>query len=265
MDTNTHITNNKSTRIAILVIIVFMSFLAFRGLFGESYKRGAEAIPSTIVVSGSADVFASPDVAVITFDVSKESKVVADAQAQVNKIITDVKNSLQAKGIADKDIKTQYYNTNPVYDYTQSPVKCTEFACPPSQNQVLRGYQVMQNIEVKIRKIDASGDVLTLLGSKGVTNISGVSFSIDDPEAKKAEARKQAIDSAKQKAEVLANQLGVRIVRVVNFNEDGSPMYPMYRMGAMDMKSEVAAPVAVTLPMGENKITSNVTITYEIR
>jgi len=61
--------------------------------------------------------------------------------------------------------------------------------------------------------------------------------------------------------------LGVRLVRIVNFSENGN--YPiMYAKGMMATESVASAPTPTptpTLPTGENKITSNVTITYEIR
>jgi uncharacterized protein YggE len=75
-----------------------------------------------------------------------------------------------------------------------------------------------------------------------------------------------AIDEAKEKAKVLSKDLGVSLVRIVNFSENGNiPM--MYGKGMMATDSVASAPVAPSpeLPTGENKITSNVTITYEIR
>ena len=54
---------------------------------------------------------------------------------------------------------------------------------------------------------------------------------------------------------------------MVNFSEGGNGYYPMAyaAKGMMDsVVSNVATPTP-ELPTGENKITSNVTVTYEIR
>ena len=72
-------------------------------------------------------------------------------------------------------------------------------------------------------------------------------------------------DEAKVKAEVLAKELGVKLGKVVNFSENSGGNYPvMYEksMMASDMSTASAAP---TLPKGENKITSEVNITFEIK
>ena len=47
--------------------------------------------------------------------------------------------------------------------------------------------------------------------------MSGLSFSIDDEELLKEDARKLAIDDAKENAEILAGNLGVKLVRIINF------------------------------------------------
>ena len=73
------------------------------------------------------------------------------------------------------------------------------------------------------------------------------------------------LKDAKEKAKVLASELGVGLGKVVSFSENsgGYPMYVEKRMMDSALVSSVApAPV---LPKGENKITSNVSITYEIR
>ncbi len=265
-----HIAYNKPIQIALLILLIVGCVASLKGLAFGKMGKGSALDKPTIVVYGTGEVYASPDVAMVSFEVRKESKTVADAQDQVNKIMADVKAGLIAKGIEEKDIKTQYYSTYPVYDYVQTPaVSCSPSYCPPSgQNQVLRGYEVSQSIEVKIRNIDTSGDIISLLGTKSVTNISGLNFTIDNEDAVKATARQQAIDEAKAKAEALADQLGVKLVRIVNFNEDISPAYPMMyaRGGAMDaVKLESAVGNPAVLPTGENKIISNVSIVYEIR
>jgi uncharacterized protein YggE len=92
-----------------------------------------------------------------------------------------------------------------------------------------------------------------------------VQFTIDDADKLKAEAREKAINDAKVKARELRGQLGVRLGRIVSFSENtgGYPM-PMYEMkgAATGMGGGGGGP---ELPTGENEITVNVSITYEIK
>ena len=103
------------------------------------------------------------------------------------------------------------------------------------------------------------------LGTIGVTNLSGPNFAIDDEDALKAEARKLAIDEAKSKAKILAKDLDVSLVKIVDFSESGN--YPMMYSNKLSMMEDGAysAPASAQLPKGENTISSDVTITYEIR
>jgi uncharacterized protein len=143
---------------------------------------------------------------------------------------------------------------------------CNSVRCTPG-TQTLRGYEINQMVEVKVRKTEDAGKLLSGIGSQGVTNVSGLSFTVDNEEGIKAEAREAAINDAKAKADVLAKQLGVKIVRIVSFNESGD--YPIFYSKTMaangsarDMAEQAMAP---ELPAGEHKVISNVSIVYEIR
>jgi uncharacterized protein YggE len=80
--------------------------------------------------------------------------------------------------------------------------------------------------------------------------------------------REKAIANAKVDAKKLAKELGVRLDELSSFS-DNNGMYPMYGMGgdAMMSKSsiETQAPTAPELTPGQQKITSNVTLTYSIK
>jgi hypothetical protein len=132
--------------------------------------------------------------------------------------------------------------------------------------QVLVGYTVTQSDQVKVRNTDVVGDVLTKVGTTGISNVSGVDFTIDDQKKIESDARAKAITDAKNKAQTLAAQLGVKLVRIVSFNESGSNPYPYYS-NSMKVADGMggAATAPSRLSVGQNKVTSNVDITYEIR
>src|SRR6187551_809643 len=110
-----------------------------------------------------------------------------------------------------------------------------------------------QTIMVKVRDTNTTGAILDGLAKAGVTNVSGPNFTIDDEETIKAQARAKAIDDAKAKAEVLADQLGVRLGRIISFNESGN--YPSYYAKAemMNAAGDMAQAPTPSLPTGENK------------
>ena len=247
------------------LFLLAKTLVAFKeyGTIGRDYPA-----QNIINVTGKGEVVAVPDVASVTFNVQEEAKEVADAQKKVTEKMNAIIAALKKLDIVEKDIKTVNYNVYPKYDYTRETFVCPAGSyCPPIPGkQVLTGYEVMHGVEVKIRKISDAGAILTKLGTLKVSNLSGVSFSIDDEETLKAEARREAIDDAKEKARKLASDLGVRLVRVVSFSESGD--YPIYYAREMAMGKGgdmVAAAPVPEIPTGENKIISNVNISYEIR
>ena len=223
-------------------------------------------VPATnsITVSGEGEVFAVPDTATFSVTVQEEAKEVKDAQGVATKKINDIIAYLKGGGIEEKDIKTADYSVYPQYDYVQESV-CREGYCPPGR-QVLRGFQVSQTLIVKVRDTEKAGDLLSGVGERGASSVSGLSFTIDDEEDLQREARGKAIEDARTKAAELAKQLNVRLVRIVGFSENGSypPMPYAYGRGG-DMAVMESKAMAPEIPVGENKIVSNVSVTYEIK
>ena len=103
------------------------------------------------------------------------------------------------------------------------------------------------------------------VGKLNVSNVSGLQFVIDDPDALTAEARSKAIDDAKAKAVELSRQLGVSLGRVINFSESGNQPIYFAKSEIMSMGVDGANTPIPEVPAGQNKITSHVSITYEIK
>ena len=162
--------------------------------------------------------------------------------------------------ISAQDIKTVNASFNPKYEY--KTIGCSQYNCPG--NNVIVGYEAYESISLKIRNTDDTGKIMQDLGTLGVTELSGPNFTVDNEDGLKVTARKSAIDDAKNKAKVLAKDLGIRLGKMTSFNEGGNYPVPMYAKSAM-MDSAVGASAPASLPVGENTISSDVTITYEIR
>ncbi len=227
---------------------------------------GGENNRATISVDGMGEGYAVPDIAQVSFSVMNESKTQKEAADAVNTAMKKLQEFLNKAGVEEKDIKTSSYDLYQQSDWVTTPCPLSSMRPCDGGHQVFRGFQITQSVTVKIHKLDNAGTIVGGLTENGATNISGLTFSVDNDEGIKAEVRKDAIDKAKAKAKVLAKQLGVDLVRIVSFNEGGN--YPIYYgRGGMEMKTmsaDAGAP-APTLPVGENKYTSNVTIVYEVR
>ncbi len=250
----------KWGRIALIVLVVFLAVLTLGKL---KSLRDISPAYNSITVTGQGEAVSVPDVASFSFNVSADAASVSAAQEAVTKKIDAVLKALEGLDIEKKDIKTSDYSVWPKYRYNN--VQCFSAPCPP--NQVQDGYTASHSVTVKVRDTEKAGQALSAAGDNGATNLSGLSFTIDEPEKMREEARKVAIKDAREKAEALAKALGVRLVRVVGFydSSEGGPV-PMYReMSSMAGDMAVAQAKAPTLPTGENKSVITVSVVYEIR
>ncbi|HVU75687.1 MAG TPA: SIMPL domain-containing protein [Candidatus Paceibacterota bacterium] len=264
-------TDMRVKNLIIAALGVFIAFLAaatIAELKGLQFIGSGVTASNTISVSGEGDVFAVPDTATFTVSILETAKDVKTAQDSATTKANAVIAYLKGAGVDQKDIQTTDYSVNPQYEYSQAscPVSSsgTVVYCPPGK-QTLTGYQVSQTLTVKVRDTNKAGELLAGVGSNGASQVSGLSFTIDDQDALEAQARGKAIDDAKAKADALAKQLGVRIVRVVGFSENGNypvPYYAKTMAAGASLDSQAAVP---ELPVGQNKITSNVSVTYEIQ
>ena len=249
---------------ALTMLGVFLLVLTISSLKEYRFIGSGVNASNVISVDGDGEVFAVPDIATFSVTVQETAKDVKTAQDQATKKNNDIVSYLKSGGVDEKDIQTTDYSVNPQYDYRQGA--CPQYGyCPPGK-QTLTGYQVSQTQTVKVRDTTKAGDLLAGVGSRGASSVSGLSFTIEDETILQAQARDKAIAKAKTKAEALARSLGVEIVRVVGFSENGGgPIYYAKGMGASMAMDSTPAPRAPEVSVGQNKITSNVSITYEIR
>ena len=249
----------KGHRIVKIILLVIVLLFIGKMFFGGHGDWRDNKVVNTITVAGQGEVVVKPDIATVSFGVTAENLDVAKAQTDSATKMNNIIAMLKTKGVAEKDIKTTNYNIYPRYDYVNSTV-----SYPYGGKQVLAAYVVSQTVEVKIRDIAKAGEILAGVGEFGVTDVSGLTFTVDNDQVVKDQARDLAIADAKAQAKILAKGLGVRLVRITSFSENGNYPVPYMMDKAVGLGMGTAS-VAPQVPVGENKITSNVSITYEIR
>lgn len=248
-------------------LIIFMVFLALASYASLNFERmkHLDNMPATISVTGEGEVLAVPDIGQFTFSVSAKADTAEAAQEQSGTAINEIIAFLTESGVAETDIKTTNYNQYPQYRWEEQICLPGTF-CGPGE-RVADGFEVNQSVQVKVRETDNASSIITGVGERGATNISGLNFVIDDTDTLKDEARAAAIADAKAKASVLAKELNVRIVRLSGYYEEDSHYYEPepYQVRTMSFDAAESGFGGAELPMGEDKTTARVTIIYEVR
>ena len=141
--------------------------------------------------------------------------------------------SLKDKGVSDQDIKTSRFSIHPRFDRN-------------SQN--ITGFQVSNQLTVKIRDLDAVGEIIDEVALVGgdLTRFQGVNFSIEDTKPLEEQARAAAVADMVAKANQLATLSGVQLGKPYYISETGgfSPLRVAYAESAsFDLAGGAPTPI----------------------
>ena len=195
-------------------------------------------------------VEAEPDIVTVSAGVTTQARTAVEAMRTNATAMNAVIDRIKALGIAERDIQTTGISLGAMYDYNQQ-----------TQRQVFRGYQASNRVSVKLRDIDRTGEVLDSLVAAGATDLSGPDWSIDDDTAARAQARRQAMETARAQALEYARGAGYSDIRLLEVSETIAPQPPM---PLMRMARAEAAQAATPVQPGLVQAGVAVRVAYEM-
>lgn len=205
-------------------------------------------------VSAEGKAIVSPDIANLSFSVVSEGKDPVVLQEDNNKKMRAAQDHVKAQGVDEKDIKTAQYDLQPRYEYDEK-----------TRRSFISGYMLTQTVFVKVRDIGKVAAILAGLPGRGINQIGSISFDVDDPDKYLAEARNEAFQKARAKAEEMVRANGLRLGRIMNISESGGPRpYPVF-YGAGKGGAELAAPTPPPIQPGTQEVTVQVSVAYELK
>jgi uncharacterized protein YggE len=122
------------------------------------------------------------------------------------------------------------------------------------------GYEVTNQLRIKVRDLTALGRLLDALVGQGANVLGGIIFSVGNPAPVLDQARVQAMADARRKAEVYAKAAGVTLGPLLSIR-DG--IAPVPRLGVEMPRMMAASPVPVA--PGEQEFQASITVTYALR
>ena len=210
-----------------------------------------------IWVNGNGKVYATPDIALLSLGIEVQEETVALAQASASEAMEKVMEALKNEGVAEEDIQTQQFNIRKVSEW--------EVVYDEGEKEQIIGYRVTNIVTVKVREIENVGTIIDAVAVAGgdLTRIDSIGFTVDDPTPYYKEARAQAVEYAKAKAEQLADLSGVELGKPTYISESTYYATPNYYRG--DMAFDGGVPAAETaISPGELEISANVQIAFAI-
>jgi uncharacterized protein len=197
------------------------------------------------------NVEAEPDIVTVSAGVTTQARTAVEAMRSNAQAMTAVIDRIKALGVAERDIQTTGISLGAMYDYNQQ-----------TQRQVFRGYQAANRVSVKLRQIDRTGEVLDALVAAGSTDLGGPDWSIDDPTPARAQARRQAMETARAQALEYARAAGYSDIRLLEVSETiaQQPPMPFMRQAVAAVAEDASTP---TQP-GLVQAGVTVRVTYEM-
>ena len=238
--------------LAALVVVLVLGAATLGAVLARPATTQAAQTPGAgvvrqITVVGTGEVKAAPDQATVQIGVQTQGEAARDALTENNAKMAALIEQLKQLGVAEKDIQTSNFSISPTYN---------------NDGRVVTGYQVNNMASVTIRNVTAAGDLLDDIVSAGANTVWGISFGIGDPKALQSAARDAAIADARTRAEAMATAAQGTVGQVLSISENiGLVPQPFLNRGGAGAAAADSVPVGT----GEQAVTAQVQITYELR
>ena len=235
-------------RTKLSIVFVLLVTAALLSACGTASTTGLQ--PRLLSVNGRAEIKITPDLAYISIGVHTEDTTAKEAVAMNNSQAQAVIAALKEQGIAAEDIQTTNFS---IYPYEK---------WGPEGQSLGTYYSVDNTVYVTLRDVEALGSVLDEAIAAGATNVSGISFDVEDKDALIAEGRTLAVADARTQAESLAEAAGITLGEVYSLSYYNSWPTPYY----YDTKGYGGAAMEAAVPIspGQLTLTVDVSISFEI-
>lgn len=216
----------------------------------SGFGSGDGTAATGINVTGQGRVFGAPDTLTLNLGVAVTRPTVSAATAEAAAKAQAIIAALKANGVAEADIQTANYAIWPEYDYS-------------GETQRLVGYRVSNDLTVKVRDLDKSGDILDAATAAGGNDVivQNLSFSIEDNTTLLEMARTAAWNDAEAKAEQLARLAGVNLRSAISITESISyNQPPIYYDRAVAAEDGASTPIQA----GQQEVSVVISVTFSI-
>lgn len=229
-----------------IAVLIAGSVAATPGLPLAAAEVQIAATGPVVELTVSESVAVDPDLAELSAGVTTRAATAVEAMRLNSEQMARVVERIEQLGVAREDIQTSGVTLNAEYDYDQ-----------PSRAQVFRGYQVSNRVSVTLRDIARTGRVLDALVAAGATDLGGISWSVDDPEPAREQARQAAFAAARDRAITYARMAEHGGVRLLEVSESVAPNRPT------PMYAARAESVAADVPVRPGQVETGVTVTVK--
>jgi len=165
-----------------------------------------------ISVSGDADVKVAPDQVLLSLEVVTVEKTVSKSKTANDEKVAKTLATIKKAGVAEKDLQTDQLRIEPVNDSGYSYTKAKD----PD------GYQTTKSITILLRDVSKFEGLLAAVLEAGTNRVQGITFQTSELRKHRDAARALALKAAKEKAEAMAKEYGLKVGKARSISESSS-------------------------------------------
>lgn len=239
-----------------------MLFLALFVLASSVNAFPQNAIdPPLITVTGQGEVRVPPDEVVFTLGVESVDKDMLAAKKKTDDSVREVLAIARKNNVKAEDVQTSQISVQPKYNTDEM-----DFEQRRGVKREFVGYQVSKTVAVILRDISRFDVLLSDVLRAGVTRLSNVAFRDSQLRKHRDQARAMAMRAAKEKADLMAREIGQSIGPAYSITETSVTPYSASNItqnvasvaGGSDSESESA------IAPGSISITASVTVRFRL-
>lgn len=209
-------------------------------------------VPSQRVISVSAEavVHTAPDQVIVRIGVESSGLDLAKILADTDSRTTRIKAVATAFRILPEHIQTESITLQQRYVESKPA-----------------GYTAQRSVTLCTKDLARVNELLTKLVESGANRVDSITFETSALRKHRDAARVQAVRAAREKAELFARELGVKVGRPITISEGGAGLRPGSSRGYQNFSQDSDTPGASSdggFAAGQIAVTASVSVVFAL-
>jgi uncharacterized protein YggE len=208
-------------------LLIFL--LLFPAAFAQEHPT-VQAQPNTVYVGADGKFEASPDTALVQFNISAQEDNSRAAYDRAAKQAEQVRGILRNNGIDPKVAEISSFSLQPIYDYKPAKPK-------------LVAYRVNAGVSLKLKDFAKIAPIVQQLADTDITANQSISYTLENMDAAKTKAVEDAYRRARESAAAIARVSGRELGELSYASVDTLENVRVFpAMQAMAKSAQMSAP-----------------------
>ncbi|OUL56226.1 SIMPL domain-containing protein [Pseudoalteromonas ulvae] len=168
------------------------------------------ALPNNrhVSVSGSAQVKAKPDLAMINLEVKSQQKTSLAAKQEIDKKVNQFLAGLERFKLTSEDVSASQLSTAPVIQYLDNG------------EQRVAGYRADRNLKITLNNIDQVSELINFALSIEIDQVNHIEFKSSKAKLYQQQASALAVQDATEKGQALAKAFSASLGKIYSINSE---------------------------------------------